>query len=461
MGFFKSLFGQSDYQQENEFDINDYDSDDDDVDLDDYCDDDDSDSSDMYYSIAKVSVVGFDKLDNADKDYIRDHLEENTHVYLRYDFDTPNKQQALKVYYHSYLLGYIEPNKSEILHSYLRKSKIGAVIVSKIKSKDFTIHIDLKVYYEDPHGEEYLPYYPFEGRQLAVIETDLWTGQEDWGDDWFMNPFTDELSYKYNYMFDDDVDDDEKTMVNAWFMGWCRSYLDGTCISMKGREHYVNYLHSECAKAVLRKRIDAYMDNKCLQFADKELFTDLGIVSDTEDEESEPAIAKRYDDTYQISYIDGQGKRQEKTIKNANFFSFVTGIKYRENWEELVAKLTNGMKIRLKSDPENDFDINAIAVYNGEEHLGYVPKKDIPAVRWCMDGEVLDVEIEYVDEDYVSLIIPATFQKLAECNENELKGVMFFKTERTKYEIGAYQEARKALSKQEFLEGVKQQNKNL
>ena len=94
-------------------------------------------------------------------------------------------------------------------------------------------------------------------------------------------------------------------------------------------------------------------------------------------------------------------------------------------------------------------------------HLGYVPKKDIPAVRWCMDGEVLDVEIEYVDEDYVSLIIPATFQKLAECNENELKGVMFFKTERTKYEIGAYQEARKALSKQEFLEGVKQQNKNL
>ena len=220
-------------------------------------------------------------------------------------------------------------------------------------------------------------------------------------------------------------------------------------------------LKSECAKKVLVKRMESYLENKGLHFADKELFTDLGVVSDTKDEESEPAIAKRYDDTYQISYIDDQGKRQDKTIKNANFFSFIAGIKYRENWEELVARLTDGMKLRLKTDPENEFDPSAIAVYNGNEHLGYIPKKDIPAVRWCMDGEELDVEIEYVDEDYVSLVIPATFQKLAECNENELESVRFSKAERTKYEIGAYQEARKAISQQEFLEGIKQQEDNL
>ena len=206
MGFFKNLFGQSDDQHEDEFDINDFldDDDDDEVDLDDYSDDDDndlddynddsSDSSDKSYSIAKVHVLGFDQLDEADKDYIRDRLEEDTHVYLRYDFDNPNPKQALQVLRHSYILGYVVPSKAEIVHKYLRESKIGAIVVSKIKSKNFTISIDLDVYYEDPRGEEFLPYYPLEGRQLDVIEVDLWTGQEDWGDDWLMNPFTDELS---------------------------------------------------------------------------------------------------------------------------------------------------------------------------------------------------------------------------------------------------------------------------
>lgn len=459
MGFFKSLFGQSDYQQENEFDINDYDSDDDDVDLDDYCDDDDSDSSDMYYSIAKVRVVGFDKLDDTDKDYIRERLEESTHVYLRYDFDTPNKQQALQVYHHSNLLGYIEPSKSEILHSYLCEAKIGAVIVSKIRSKDFKVSIELKVYYEDFHGKEEIPPYPLSDRSLSIYETEYWEDEDDWSDKWSLILHTDELSYQYSELFDDTIDDDVKIEIDMWFLMWIGDFLAGTCITKQGAEHYVDKLQHECAKDILWKRIKSYMEHKGYAFADKELFTDLE--TDTEEEELEPAIAKRYDDTYQISYIDGQGKRQDKTIKNTNFFTFVAGVKYRENWEELVAKLTDGMKLRLKTDPENEFDSNAIAVYNKKEHLGYIPKKDIPAVRWCMDGDELDAEIEYVDEDYVSLIIPATFQKLAECNENELKGVMFFKTERTKYEIGAYQEARKALSKQEFLEGVKQQNKNL
>ena len=463
MGFFNKLFGQSDDEELND-DFNeslDYSNDDDDVD-DDYdddvdLDDDSSNSSDSYYSIAKVRVVGFDDLEDADKDYVRTRLEEDSHVYLRYDFDSPNKQQALQVYKHSWLLGYIEPSKSEIVHSYLRDSKIGAVIVSKITSKDFKVFIDLKVYYDDPHGKELLPYYPMEGRQLDVVETDLWTGQENWTTDWFLNLYTDELSYKYNDMFDDDVDDDEKSMVDIWFMGWCRSYFDGTCITKKGSEHYVDYLTSESAKAVLRKRIDAYLDNKCLHFADREQFSDSEIEDDLEEESEAPAVAQRYDDTYQISYIDGQGKRQSKTIKNANFSTFVAGIKYRENWEGLVSKLSDGMIVKLKKEPDNEYDSSAIAVYNGADLLGYIPKKDIPAVGWCMNDDELEVPIEYIDEDYVSLIIPATFQNLSNCDEEELEGVRFSKTERTKYEVGAYLEDKNGITKEEFLKGVKQQ----
>ena len=466
MGFFKKLFGQSDDHQEDEFDINDYlDDSDDDVDVEDYSDDDEADSSDSSnksYSIAKVRVVGFDTLDEADKDYVREKLGEDTHVYLRYDFEAPSKQQLLQVCRHSNILGYIEPNKVDIILSYLHDGKIGAIVVSKIKSKDFTVSIDLQVYYEDPHGEEYLPYYPFEGRQLDVIEVDLWTGQEDWSRDWFMNIFTDELCYKYLNLYDGTVDEDEIKDVDWQLAFWINSYLDGTCITRQGGELYLNRLKTDCAKKVLVKRMESYLENKGLHFADKEVFGE-----DENDEvegtsaPSDETIVKQYMPTYEISYIDEQGKRQNKTIKNANFSTFVAGIKYRDNWEELVEKLSDGIKLRLKTDPNNEYDSNAIAVYNGEEHLGYIPKKDIPAVRWCMDGDELVAEIEYVDEDYVSLIIPATFQKLVDCGEDELKDVRFSKTERKKYDFGVYQEARKPISKQEFLEGMKQQKEDL
>ena len=137
MGFFKNIFGQSDDGEQNEdyYESLDYSDNDDDVDnyYDDDEDNDNSDSSDKYYSIAKVRVVGFDDLEDADKDYIRDRLEKDTHVYLRYDFDCLDKKQALKVYRHSWLLGYIEPSKSEILHTYLRESKSVLSLFQRLK----------------------------------------------------------------------------------------------------------------------------------------------------------------------------------------------------------------------------------------------------------------------------------------------------------------------------------------
>ena len=462
MGFFKKLFGQDDDQLE----YNDsYDSDndyDDDVELDDYNDDDDednSDSSNKSYSIAKVRVVGFDKLDESDKDYVREKLEEDTHVYLRYDFDAPNKQQLLQVCRHSNILGYIEPSKVDIVLSYLHDGKIGAIVVSKIKSKDFSISIDLQLYYEDPRGEEYLPYYPFEGRQLDVIEVDKWTGQEDWSKDWFMNIFTDELCYKYLNLYDGTVDDEEIKDVDWQLAFWINSYLDGTCITRKGGELYLNRLKSECAKKVLVKRMESYLENKGLHFADKEVF------GDEEEMEGMPApsddtIVKQYLPTYEISYIDGQGKRQNRTIKNANMNSFIAGIKYRDNYEEMLSKLSEGMEIQLKKDPDNPYDPDAIAVYNGEDHLGYIPKRDIPAIVLNMKDGFLTADIEFVDEENVDLIIPVTFDRLLAISDDDLEGFRFYKTERTKYE-GMYMENKSPISKVEFVAGIKLQRENM
>ena len=539
----------------------------------------DSDSLSLperYYSVAKVRVQGFEKLDEDEKEFVMNDLEEDMHVYLRNEFDNPQDCHALQVWYHSNLIGYIDKKKTELIHSYLREGKIGAVIVSKIKSKDFKVFVDLNVYYEDTYGEESTPYYPLEGRQISVVETDLWTGQEDWSEDWFMNIFTDELLYKYLDMYDSSVDEDEKKDVDWQLSFWINSYLDGTCITREGCKLYMDRLKTDNAKKVLMKRIESYLEHKGFHFADKELFadeeeeseevetdnedgtivTDRGFTipakfqkfkatvdatddaidffeddewqendvpivmasiipsdeieainldtqelyftykcekirskmeegnyviiivtdykikgdiievelyaqfSEKEAESSYGDVVKQYEPTYELAYIDGQGHSQRKTIKNANMNSFVAGIKYRENYEEMLSKLEEGMELQIKPEPDNEFDPDALAVYHDEDHLGYIPKKDIPAVSLNMENECGFAEIEYVDEEHIDLVIPVSFHKLATMSNDELENYRFYKTEKTKYEKG-YLENSSPISKEEFLEGISQQKSNL
>lgn len=464
MSFFKSIFGQSDeddqeirddYEYDDVNDSDDYNSYDNDEDDYDYTDSSSSDSSEKYYSIAKVRVQGFDKLDEDDKEYIMNDLEEDTHVYLRNVFDDPKDCHTLQVLRHDHIIGYIDSKKAELVHSYLRNGKIGAIVVSKITSKDFKTIVDLNIYYEDAHGEEYLPYYPLEGRQLSVIETDKWTGQEDWSEDWQHLFGTDELSYRFNDMFDDSVDDHEKTMVDIWFSSFMQNYLDGSCITEKGASHYLDYLNTVCAKKVLKKRIYSFMESKGFHFANKELFAD--------EEETEPStgeVVKQYEPTYELAYIDGQGHPQRKTIKNANMNSFVAGIKFRENYEEMLSKLEEGMELQIKPEPDNEFDPDALAVYHDEDHLGYIPKKDIPAVSLNMENGCGIAEIEYVDEEHIDLVIPVSFHKLSTMSDDELEDYRLYKTEKTKYDKG-YVENSSPISKEEFLEGINQQKSNL
>ena len=337
-----------------------------------------------------------------------------------------------------------------------RNGDIGAIVVSKISSRDFKKIIELTIYYEDKNGEESLPYYPLENRQISVLETDLWTGQEDWSEDWYMNIFTDELLYKYNELYDDTVDEEEKKDVDWQLSFWINRYLDGTCITRQGCKQYLDSLKTECAKKVLMKRIVSYLEHKEFHFADKELFSD----EEEEAESSYGEVVKQYEPTYELAYIDGQGHPQRKTIKNANMNSFVAGIKFRENYEEMLSKLEEGMELQIKPEPDNEFDPDALAVYHDEDHLGYIPKKDIPAVSLDMENECGFAEIEYVDEEHIDLVIPVSFHKLSTMSDDELENYRFYKTEKTKYEKG-YVENSSPISKEEFLEGISQQKSNL
>ena len=432
MGFFKNLFGQSDDDEQNNdyYDSLDYSDDDDDVE--DY-DDDDLDSSscetsERYYSLAKVRVQGIEDLEDFDKEFVEEDLEEDMHVYLRNEFDNPKDCHALQVMHHNHIIGYIDKKKAEIVHSYLQNGDIGAIVVSKISSRDFKKIIELTIYYEDKNGDESLPYYPLENRQISVLETDLWTGQEDWSEDWYMNIFTDELLYKYNELYDDTVDEEEKKDVDWQLSFWINRYLDGTCITRQGCKQYLDSLKTDCAKKVLMKRIESYLEHKEFHFADKELFSD----EEDETESSYGEVVKQYEPTYELAYIDGQGRPQRKTIKNANMNSFVAGIKYRENYEEMLSKLEEGMELQIKPEPDNE----------------------------NMENECEFAEIEYVDEEHIDLVIPVSFHKLSTMSDDELEDYRFYKTEKTKDEKG-YVENSSPISKEEFLEGINQQKSNL
>lgn len=415
-----------------------------------------------YYSLAKVRVQGIEDLDDFDKEFVEENLKKDMHIYLRNEFDNPKDCHALQVMHHNHKIGYIDKKKAEIVHSYLRNGDIGAIVVSKISSRDFKKIVELTIYYEDKNGDKSLPYYPFENRQISVVETDLWTGQEDWSEDWHMNIFTDELLYKYRELYDDTVDEKEKNDVDWQLSFWINSYLDGTCITRKGCNQYLNRLKTDCAKKVLMKRIESYLEHKDYHFADKELFSD----DENEDAISSEAtinplnMVKQYDNTYEIAYRDSQGQNVHRTIKNANMNSFIAGVKFRDNYKEMLAKLSEGLEVLLKPEPDNPYDPDAIAVYNAEDHLGYIPKRDVPAVALNMEEGGIKAVVEYIEEDKVDLVVPVTFNKLETMSDDELEGYRFYKKERTKYE-GLYVEGGSEITKDEFIAGIKQQRENL
>lgn len=238
-----------------------------------------------YYSKVTIPVNGFSDLDDDDKEYILCDLEEDTHVYLRNEFDNARDKHALIVMHHFNILGYIDDKYTETIHYYLRKNKIGAITVKSIKHMSAKKgHIKLNVYYEDKNGDEFLPYYPFENRQLSVLETDLWTGQEDWSEDWFQELHTEFLCYRFNELLQSQESKKDRITCDVSFMNFVRNYLAGLCITKDRSTSYeYSFMTDEC-KAAVRKRIESFMENNNYHFGNKELYDDDGNPL-TEDEE--------------------------------------------------------------------------------------------------------------------------------------------------------------------------------
>jgi hypothetical protein len=76
-----------------------------------------------------------------------------------------------------------------------------------------------------------------------------------------------------------------------------------------------------------------------------------------------------------IQYLKKLEEKEKIPMNNERKF-FIAGVVFRgESAINAINELEIGDELILKPEPENEFDSNAIAIYSGEVHLGYVPKK--------------------------------------------------------------------------------------
>ena len=60
--------------------------------------------------------------------------------------------------------------------------------------------------------------------------------------------------------------------------------------------------------------------------------------------------------------------------------TYVAGVNHRPGARMRLASLLPGEGLFLMREPTNAYDKNAVAVYEGDMHVGYVPAADAPAV---------------------------------------------------------------------------------
>lgn len=86
-------------------------------------------------------------------------------------------------------------------------------------------------------------------------------------------------------------------------------------------------------------------------------------------------------------------------MNTKTYYTKVVGVTY-ENRQETIAKLVGNEPCRLVPEPENPYDVNAIAVHvateNGVKHIGYLKRELAATVAPLMEGESLMCKIDAI-----------------------------------------------------------------
>lgn len=154
------------------------------------------------------------------------------------------------------------------------------------------------------------------------------------------------------------------------------------------------------------------------------------LVVRAESEDNEDTDDADYKVHYQMRYlVDVENVDYRlKTIMDGKMTLNLVGIQYRDNYEELMETLEEGMEVVLKPEPTNEFDPNALAFYYNDEVIGYLPKKDQPFAHIFMAKGQIEATICNIDEQWIDTEVVIT-KDMIDFDAYENNGVRFTKIE--------------------------------
>lgn len=227
----------------------------------------------LNYSKTKLRLCGFEKCVEDDKDFILNTLNVGDHLYFRNQYENEEDSNTIVAMRQFYIVGYVPKESQNLLLKFLQEGDIADVVVSSKKLKGFsTVQLTLDVYYYDDNGDEDLPYYPLEGRQVSVFDVDKWNGVWDdkWANDVLAN--TDFLFYQYPELyksrtaFEEFHTNDEFTFENL-----LKNYHAGLYKHRKDMDGFFQSkfnFKDEASKDIVRRRLDDYMEIMGYKFID-------------------------------------------------------------------------------------------------------------------------------------------------------------------------------------------------
>lgn len=360
-------------------------------------------SSNDKYSVLQIKLEGLEQLGNNDKIYIKRTLRKGDHVYVRFNYEN-GKYEVMR---HDNIIGYLPESVIGDREDFF--DKLGYAEVSNKSISLFNKRIEVCLYLKDENGVLPLPFPSVNERKVSVIETDLWKG--DWNSDWSLIPITDELVYRFPELYGSDkLLNDIETDVDLHFNYFIGEFLSGNLRTEYDVEQKImnsaafeviieNNHKRDIAKRILWHRIKSYMSHKGYAF----------LTPNTEDNNGSHNVDNSYEPHFHLDYRKEDGSHVTKTVNHSNMNVSVMGMKYRDNYRQLLDKVQKGVELTIKPDPNNEYDDTALGFYLDDgELVGYVSRKDKPFVELFMKQGQLRAVVTYSEDDNVDTNIQLT-----------------------------------------------------
>lgn len=111
-----------------------------------------------------------------------------------------------------------------------------------------------------------------------------------------------------------------------------------------------------------------------------------------------------------LYYYDVDGNECEKLIRDGEMWTTITGIRFRKDPERIMSEIYEGATVVLKPEPDNPVDPYAIAIYFRNELIGYVPKKDVPAILTCISTNGTEAKIGLIAPKFIRVVLAGTMK---------------------------------------------------